>query len=139
MYRVLLVTALLSCSSGFGIDTVSPGYGIAMAGELTPVYPGYPEVFDVSGSIEYLENDTLVINDASFFLSPSATYHSPNGPAGRSAISQGRSVGILLTEDNIIQSVWILETRNTNQFNGEDRRNPERNTPYKKENGVWKN
>ena len=141
LHRLLMVSALFVCSAGFGINTVSPGLGVALAGELTPVHPGYPEVFDVSGSVEYMEGDTLVVNDASFFLLPSATYHSPNGIVGRSAISKGSKVGLLLTEDRGVESVWILETRKAyrDKSKKKDTTLPGTGAPYKKEKGVWKN
>ena len=117
------------------------------AGELPPIHPGYPEVFDALGFIEFMEHDMLVVNDATLGLLPSTTFNAPNGMISLADLSPGKKVGLILTEDRRIESLWLIEegTERKDRKKPEKNQNynnppgPEKNKPYWFDDGVWKN
>lgn len=134
--KLLVVAALVFWSAGFGLHVVLPGPGTCQAGELTPIFPGYPEVFDINGSVLYIEKETIVVDDMSLALTPATTFHSQQGVVGWSAIPVESTVGLLLDEDRSVISVWLIEAGKVN-----NQETPASGTgrQYKLENGVWTN
>jgi len=135
-----LTTVLIFCSVWLGMNVFLIGLGGVRAGELKPLYPGYPEVFDQRGTLEIMRVDQLVVNDATLQLLPAVTYHTPKGSVGQSGIAIGSKVGLLLTEERGVKSVWFLEAGDPGTGQGMAAEgNSRKDTPLRLENGVWKN
>lgn len=131
--KVLTLAAAL-----FAFQLGPPSFTTATAGELTPLYPGYPEVFDMTGTVTAKEKDLILIEDSQFQLAPGATYHGPRGPVGAAGISVGDQVGVLLTEEKEAKSVWLIKAGSKDDKD----KAPEPSgtkSQMKKENGVWRN
>ena len=126
----LLVTVVLLLFTGAVTHTA-----FVQAGELPSVHPGYPEVFDALGAIEAIEGDIIVVNDASLGLLNTTVYHSPYGIISLSDLKLGDRVGLILTEDRRVESLWkIAEGKNQKNTT-----KPKHRSQLRFENGVWKN
>ena len=84
---------------------------IVITGE-TPIYPGYPRLFDNIGTIDSLTDREAVIDDTLYRLSHSASYHMPGGRAvSRNRLKTGDMVGCLITADGEIDSMWLISRK----------------------------
>jgi len=136
----LLAAVFSLFCTGFSIGEISPGQGVALAGELTPLYRGYPEVFDDTGSIDFIGKEKIIINDTVYILLPSTSFHSQNGFDSMSSFAQGYEIGLLVQDNNKAKSVWLIDARVkkvTNQDEESERKS--RSGKLVKINGVWTN
>ncbi|MBU0945609.1 MAG: hypothetical protein KJ804_05760 [Proteobacteria bacterium] len=111
--------------------------GSALAGELVPLYPGYPEVFDIQGSLDLKGDNRLVINDLNYRVRSSTSYHNPKGRTSLAGFSERDRVGALLVANSMeIKSLWLIKDAApvVKQKNVQ-----EKASTVKQENGVWKN
>ncbi|GAB4333801.1 MAG: hypothetical protein Kow0089_02660 [Desulfobulbaceae bacterium] len=116
-----------------------PFFVTAGAGELQPLYPGYPESFDEHGILQTVQEDQLVVSDSTLQILPSTSFHAPGGSVGRTGIPPGSRVGLILTKEGAVKSVWFLgegDTATQEKKGGEDGK---RKDELRFENGVWKN
>ena len=111
--------------------------GSSLAGELSPLYPGYPEVFDISGTLDWKDENRVVINDNNFPVNSSTSYHSPHGPTSLINFSERDQVGALLAPKSMeIKSLWLTKAATPMV----KKKKEEENSPRMiQENGVWKN
>jgi hypothetical protein len=85
---------------------------IAVTGE-TPLYPGYPRLFDNVGRIDRITATEAVIDDSLHRISPFATYHAPGyRDALRSRFRRGDVVGCLINAAGEIESIWLISAKN---------------------------
>ena len=111
--------------------------GSSLAGELSPLFPGYPEVFDVNGSLDLKGKNRIVINDNNYLVTSSTSYHNPSGPTSLAAFSEKDQVGaLLLAESTEIKSLWLLKGAAPVIMKKSEEKTPSTLTH---ENGVWKN
>jgi len=82
---------------------------VVMAGELEPLYPHYPTVFDVTGEVYVISSDSIVINDASYDLLSSVVYYGPWGEMRAGGITPDSIVGCVVQEGEKVESVWLLK------------------------------
>ena len=83
---------------------------IASASEA-PVHSGYPFVFDMTGKLERLEDDDLVVEDVLFKLTSSTTYQTPDAVfASKSDFQQGDKIGLVLSDKQkrIVKAVYLI-------------------------------
>jgi len=84
---------------------------IVITGE-TPVYPGYPRLFDNIGTLDRLTAREAVIDDTFYRMSHFASYHHPGGHAvSRTQFQAGDVVGCLITADGRIESIWLISPK----------------------------
>ena len=125
----VIISSGLICFSG----------GFVSADELEPLFPGYPTVFDMKGEVDNLNSEMVVINDSAYGLSPSVSFHGPNGGSG---IVLKAKVGGIFDTDGLVVSLWLIEKSSQrskgegNSFNSQQRKN---GSKIFKENGIWKN
>ena len=84
---------------------------IAVADEK-PVHPGYPFVFDITGKIDRIGDDQIVIDDVLFKLTSVTTYHAPDTIFMKPSLFKvGNVVAVILKDQNTreIISVWLLK------------------------------
>ena len=77
-----------------------------------PIHPDYPYVFDVTGRLDRISNQKLVIDDTLFTLSPSTTYHAPDMIFKTPSNFHIKDViGVILKDQKTreISSVWLIE------------------------------
>ncbi len=115
--------------------------GPALCGELEPLFPGYPEVFDVNGTLDLMvtSEKRVVINDTNYIITSDTTFNVPNGPTSINSFSENDRVGVIREKDTRnLESLWLIEKAKTETTTKkqETTRPP---TTIKKENGVWKN
>lgn len=111
--------------------------GSALAGELQPLYPGYPEVFDIQGSLDMIDDNRVIINDLSYDVKSSTAYHIPNGTTSLASFSENDQVGALLVSEAMeIKSLWLIKTAAPVMKDRNEEENP---ATIRRENGVWKN
>lgn len=64
-----------------------------------PVYPGYPFVFDMTGKIDRISSEQLVVEDDLFNLSRATTFHAPDTIFTKSsAFQKGDFIGLVLKD-----------------------------------------
>ncbi|MBU1419948.1 MAG: hypothetical protein KKI15_15805 [Proteobacteria bacterium] len=108
-----------------------------LAGELQPLYPGYPEVFDVQGSLDMIDENRVIINDLSYELRASTSFHTPKGSTSLAAFSERDQVGALLVSEAMeIKSLWLIKSAAPVV---KEKREEEKPSILTRDNGVWKN
>lgn len=111
--------------------------GTTLAGELQPLYPGYPEVFDVTGSLDLKGKNRVIINDLSYDVKSSTSYHTPKGSTSLAGFSERDQVGALIVSEAMeIKSLWLIKAAAPVVKEKSKEENP---SAIKRENGVWKN
>lgn len=111
-----------------------------IANEEPAIYPGYPYEFDKEGWIDSSDSDVLVINDSIYLVEHGTSFHFPKGKVNRSSFNSGDKVGVLLGEENKLQSVWLIEKGSKDDNNsGSTATNSEGSSEIYLEDGVWKN
>ena len=105
------------------------------AGEIPPLYPGYPDEYDIKGVVDAVRSDHFIIDDSTYGFTTSSTFHSPGGKVDFSTIKPGNKVGLVLDGERLIVSLWLMERKYTK----EDTFSPTKKTTIRKEGGVWKN
>ena len=140
IYAVFLTAVLSFFCSGFPTSMISSGQGVALAGELTPLHPGYPEVFDDTGTIDFIGKEQIIVNDTVYLLLPSTSFHTSNGHGAISSFAQGYEIGLLKQDKNKTRSVWLIDT-NVGKIYKQDKakKPPIRSGKLVKINGVWTN
>ena len=93
-------------------QAMSSGLGYAQ-GRVKPemVLPkGYPDGFDLYGHIDRIDQNTVVIDDEPFTLSPDVTYSIPTRlNASKAYFKKGVLVGVLTNAKGHAISLWLLE------------------------------
>ena len=107
------------------------------AGELQPKFPGYPECFDLEGNIDSLQGNNIVVDDRLFILSSGAVFHGPSGLVKQAKFEPGTKVGLKLSGERIISSLWLLEPSKDRHKQNSHSQKPGKSFYF--ENGVWKN
>ncbi len=104
------LSGLLYSQSAFCKDNKSINHNTSTEG---PLYPGYPVMFDVAGTIDRLADHVIVVNDRSFdFAQEGVTYNTPyNMDTHKSEFKSGDIVGIKLNSDQKVISVWLLHEK----------------------------
>lgn len=139
-HRFFLIAVFVICSIWFGANTFFPGPVAVLAGELAPLYPGYPEVFDQEGVLQIIHQEQLVVSDATLHLLPAATFHVPKkGSVGQFAMPVGSRVGVILTKDKEVESVWFLAAGESASSQNSEKDKTNSGGPLKLENGIWTN
>lgn len=111
--------------------------GNTRAGELVPLYPGYPEVFDIQGSLDLKADNRLLINDLNYQVGSSTSYHTPKGRTSLAGFSERDQVGALLVANSkAIKSLWLIKNAAPEI---KQKSEQEKASTVKQENGVWKN
>ncbi len=129
--RVLLTVFFLSIFA----------YGPALCGEIEPLFPGYPEIFDVNGTLDIMitSEKRLVINDSNYTITSDTTFNAPDGPTSIKSFSENDRVGVIREKDTRnLESLWLIKKAKTETANKtqETKRPP---STIKLEKGVWKN
>ncbi len=122
----------LFCSNGIDVSR-------AIAGELQPLYPGYPEVFDVSGVIDFITDEGIVLNDSLYPFSPSIKFHNSHGVISKENFNIGVRIGIIMDDNHTIKSVWLIKKGEKQKKQGMIKQKEPSSTPIHLEDGVWKN
>lgn len=131
--------ALLLCCTWLGAAVFVTSPALIRAGELNPLYPGYPEVFDKQGILQSVQQDQLVVNDATMKIPAGATFNTPKGSVGQTGIPLGSRVGVLLTKENEVESVWFLAAGESASAQNTEKDKTNSGGPMKFENGMWTN
>jgi hypothetical protein len=96
----------------FVTQAISSGLGYARGGvKPEMVLPkGYPDGFDAYGHIDTIGEETVVIDDEPFTLSPEITYNIPTRlNASKAYFKEGAHVGVLTNAKGQAISLWLLE------------------------------
>ncbi len=135
----LLLGVIVWCgfSCVFRVDCID--VDSAIAGELQPLHSGYPEVFDVSGVIDYITDENIVINDSSYVFSSSVRFYDSRGVTGKVNFQVGSMVGVLLNDNRIIHTVWLIKKDEKRKKKEQVKLEPKSSGPVYYEDGVWTN
>ena len=112
---------------------------IGQAGELTPLYKGYPEVFSLEGVIDDVSEKKIVINDTLYKITNQCIFYRPKGKTNTSTFKVGDKVGVILKKGGEweLLSVWLLSKgAKTNSPKSDNK--SKSNSIYRKD-GVWIN
>jgi len=108
------------------------------ASELKPLYPGYPEIFDITGHKDNLGSDVITIDDMTYQLTPEVQLHGPYGIISRSDIATGAQVGCMLDAQRQVISIWLINNEVQQQQPASSAKDSKPSKFYNK-NGVWRN
>lgn len=117
---------------------------VAGAGELEPLFPGYPAVFDVRGEVDALNETMAVIDDSAYGLSSSINFNSSQGKISINDIPLDSKVGGVFDHEGRLVSIWLIKAgiqrtgRDTRAIKLQQNKKTGRGKIYK-EDGVWKN
>lgn len=114
-----------------------PTHVAVFASETPPVHPGYPAEFDQTGMVDAASSKSFCIADITYRTFNETTFHGPNGRMSWRSFSVGDVVGVIMSENRMIQSVWLLAGES-----GKKRSLPEKSKisdKIYKEGDVWKN
>jgi len=77
-----------------------------------PIHPDYPYDFDVTGKLDRISREKLVIDDTLYKLSSSVTYHAPDKVfTNLLDFHVQDTVGVLLKGKNEIVSIWLIKKK----------------------------
>lgn len=77
-----------------------------------PIHPGYPFVFDMTGSIDRISDTQIVVDDVLCKITSGTTYHSYHSVfADLSSFNIKDQIGVIFVdkEQRIILSVWLIK------------------------------
>ena len=106
------------------------------ASEIPPLYPGYPDEYDIKGVVDAVSSDHFIIDDSTYGFATAATFHTPSGKVDYSTIKTGDKVGVILEGERLIVSLWLIERKKKKEDTSSAKK---KKTTIRKEGGVWKN
>ncbi|MFH2057813.1 MAG: hypothetical protein ABIJ59_02815 [Pseudomonadota bacterium] len=83
----------------------------AVATAEKPVHPGYPYVFDMTGKLDRISDNKLVIDDVLCRLSSSTAFHAPDTIFTKaSSFKKNDLIGVIFSDKQKreVVSVWLL-------------------------------
>ncbi|MCG8641589.1 MAG: hypothetical protein MI862_17800 [Desulfobacterales bacterium] len=83
----------------------------SVAGAEEPIHPGYPYVFDMTGKLDRISKDQIVIDDVLCQISSSTTYHAHNLIITKAtSFKIGDEIGVIFSDKGSreVASVWLI-------------------------------